>query len=382
MEWFLRYGDTLPRGIGDITGSTNTTILAGDSDLTQDTDFWLGGWYYHIPADTADASEERLIIGSSSGGQLDLEYPLSSEPTSDDFYEIWDGWPPSQVNNAVNRALRHAWRFWPNVVEADLVLSDKLAYGISGSDFNNNGDPGTNDFPNVAEVLQIWLEDVRNMYTGQLTSTNATATIFSDTLSLWTTNAVGDVVDTDWLISIYEGPGVGELRQLNTWDSDGVFTVDTAWTVAPDTNSKWAAWNPSTDNQEEWYRIFAARFDEIENPNVAYLMHNYPSAYGARLRIKYLAQSSDFAADSDETRVPLEYLQYKAMSFLYSEMVGDNQHDRASNAGQAEYYGQLADDLVHKDTPTQPAGTLWQERDHQGFSGGQNRINPLDWPGR
>jgi len=114
------------------------------------------------------------------------------------------------------------------------------------------------------------------------------------------------------------------LRQLNTWDSNGLFTVDTDWTRAPDTNSKWKAWNPSTDEAHEWYRVFAARFDELENPNRVNLVHRYPGAYGMRLRFKYVAQSSDFAADTDVSRVPLEYITYKSMSFLYAEMVSDN----------------------------------------------------------
>ena len=370
MEWFLRYGDEAPKTVDDVVGDTNTTTHISDTDLVQDTDFWVGGWFYDQFNDG-----ERLIIASSSGGNVDLEWPLSNIPTQG--YEIYDGWPPSVIHNAMNRAIRHAWRFWPDVVEADLVHTERLDYGLAASDFNNNGDPGTNDFFNVAEVLQVWLEVNTSFQGNVITRTNAT--VFTDTLSEWTTDGDGNVVDSDWFISVYEGVGAGELRQLNTWDTDGTFTVDTDWTVTLDTTSKWRAWNPSTASASEWYRIFAARFDQVENPNRLQMIHRYPAAYGLRLRILYIAQSSDFGADSDETRVPLEYMQYKTMSMLFAEMVSDNRYDRAANAGQAEYYGQMADDLTQKDTPTQPAGTLWQEQDVTGYGGGDDRLNPLDW---
>ena len=384
MEWFLRYGGDTSKNLGDITGSTNTFILIGDSDLVQDTDFWQGGWAY--VTDSVGADNERMIVNSSSNGQIDLEWPLptsDSEPTSAATYEIWDGWPPSHIHNTMNRAIRHAHRFWPDIVVSENVVhvTGKLRYDLT-SDIIQPDRPGDSDgslgTPVPSEILQVWLEVDRNSHRGDLT-TFTSATVFSDSLNEWSTNEDGDVVDSDWLISVYDGAGAGELRQLNTWDTNGVFTVDTDWTATLDTTSRYRAWNPSSGNDDEWYRMFAVGFDQIESPNYYELKQLYPAAYGLRMRLVYIAQSTDMTVDTDVTRVPLEYVQYKAMSFLYAEMVGDNQHDRASNAGQTEYYGQLADDLVRKDTPTQPAGTLWQERDHGSYSGYNDDLNPLDW---
>jgi len=187
MEYYLRYGDD----IQIVTAGSTTTPSVTSSNLNQDTDFWAGGWIYLNEED-----EERMIIASSSNGLITLDYPQTNASTSGDLIEITDGWPPHALHDAGNRAIRHAWRFWPDIVEADLVLTERLDYAIASSDFNDNGDPGDNDFFTVAEVLQIWLE-VNESHQGQITSTSS-VTAFNDTASEWSTNSEGEVVDTDW----------------------------------------------------------------------------------------------------------------------------------------------------------------------------------------
>jgi hypothetical protein len=187
-------------------------------------------------------------------------------------------------------------------------------------------------------------------------------------------------VDSDYLLSIYAGPGAGTLRQLNTVDSNLLFTVDTDYAAsdALTTDSKYAMWDPTTDAQEEWYRLTAVRFGAMEYPDYFELRSLYPSAYGMRFRITYVENTTDLTVESAFTTVPEEYMAFKSLSMLYDELVGDNRHDRASHAGLAEYYDQLAQAFVQQNRRTLPAATLWQEQDLAG-GGWADVIDPLGW---
>lgn len=381
LEWFVRYGGDSDKNLGDVAGDTNTFLLVGDSDLIQDTDFWQGGFFYIN--DSLGNDNERVILNSSSDGKLVLEWSLpasDSEPTTAATYEIWDLWAPSMVHQAMNQAIRHAWRFFPNIVEAEqhIITEGRLEYPLDSTGFNDNGDPGTNMFPLVSEVLQVWIENSRSSQFGQVTSTTSVVA-FTDTLNIYTTDSDGTVVTTDFLISVYDGPGAGQLRQLNTQDTLGVFTVDTDWTVDLDTNSRFRFWDPSTGHEDDWYRVYGVQFDQPENPDRLYLLKHYPAANGMRVRVKYEAQSTDFAMDTDESAVPEEYIVYKSLSILYDGLVGENRVDRSAHAGLAEYYDQLAEKFIRDNGRRLPGATLWAEEDVGSYSGNQDEANPLDW---
>ena len=371
LEFFIRYGSNTPKPLGDgEAGSTHTTLQVNDTDLQQDSDFWAGEWLY-IPTD----SEERMIVASSSGGNLTLDWPLTSIPTSDDTYEIWGLWPPSMVNDAINRAQRHAWRFFPNIVEAETLVytQDLQRRGLAASDFNQQNEDA---YPGVADVFSVWLETSRTAIYGQVTSTSATVATFNDTAFSFDSD---NVPDSDWLLSIYDGPARGYLREMVSVDSDGLFTVDTGFGVDLTSDSRYTLWNPTTDSPDEWYKLVAMGFDQPENPDFMYFRDIYPSANGMRLRVKYEAQSSDFGADSDITTTPLEFLLYKSLAFLYANLVGDNRQDRAAHAGLAEYYNDLSAQFAQQEQRNLPARTMWMERDPGTYSGPSNLIDPLGW---
>lgn len=376
QEWFLRYGGASKQLTDGEAGSTHTTSLVNDTDLGQDSDFWMGQWYY-TPTD----SEERIVTASSSGGNLSLEWPLSSVPTSDDTYELWGLFAPSDVNNKMNQSIRQAWRFFPNIVAAESLIMQTgiIKYGLLGSDMSQPD----NANPSVAEVLQIHIEVNRDVRRGQVTSTGAAGLTFTDANFGYDSDFL---VDSDWLISIYDGPGSGQLRQLNTVDSDLLFTVDTDYgsTDTLTSDSKYAAWNPTTDDQAEWFELTAARFDQLENPDYFELRTLYPGADGMRIRVTYVEQTTDILTDSDEMRVPEQWLTNKVLSLLYASLVGDNRHDRSANASVAGYYADLANEFAQQEGRRSPAATMWQESEWGGgyYSGYSDRLNPLDWAGR
>ena len=375
MEFFMRYGSG-NSVICDSAASTSTPLVSFDNtdgaavSLPQDSDFWVGSWLFDLAQ-----SEERLITVSNSSGEITPEYGFSVAASSGDSFEIWDLWPPSDVHQKMNMTLRNSWRMFPNIVSAEtIVLQDGIVrYGILDSDLTQPD----NTNPSLAYVLQLHIERNSRVRRGQVTSTG-TAVTFTDTNFPFDSDTT---LDTDYLIGIYAGPGAGTLRQINTLDSDLLFTVDTDYAAsdALTTDSKFSVWDPTTDAQQEWYRLTAVRFNALEYPDYLELRQLYPGYYGMRLRVTYVENTTDLLAEAELTRVPEEYVAFKSLSMLYDELVGDNRHDRASMAGLAEYYHTLAEDFVRQNRRTLPAGTLWQEEDLAGGSQWSDLSDPLGW---
>ena len=375
MEFFMRYGSG-NSVLCDSETSTATAIISFDNtdggavSLPQDSDFWVGGWLFDLAQ-----SEERIITVSNSSGQITAEYGFSLPASSGDSFEIWDLWPPSDVHAKMNMSLRNTWRTFPNVVTAETIVMQEgvVRYGLLDSDMTQPD--ATN--PSVAYVLQLHMERNSRIRRGQVTSTG-TATTFTDANFPFDSDTT---LDSDYLIGIYAGPGAGQLRQVNTVDSNLLFTVDTdyAATDALTTDSKFSVWDPTTDAQQEWYRLTAVRFNLMEYPDYMELRQLYPSAYGMRIRVTYVENTTDLLAESELTRVPEEFVAFKSLSMLYDELVGDNRHDRASHAGLAEYYDQLAQAFVQQNRRVLPAATLWAEEDLSGGSQWSNVSDPLGW---
>jgi hypothetical protein len=257
--------------------------------------------------------------------------------------------------------------------ESIIMQEGLVRYGLLDSDLIQ---PDMTN-PSVAYILQLFVEKNNKVRRGQVTSTGAAGLTFTDANFPYDSDTE---IDSDYLVAFYAGPGAGQLRQLNTVDSNLLFTVDTDY-VSTDTlttNSKYAVWDPTTDAQDEWYRLTAVRFNAMEYPDYMELRNLYPSAYGMRIRVVYVENTTDLLAEAELTRVPEEYVAFRSLSYLYDELVGDNRHDRASHAGLAEYYASLAEDFVRSNRRTLPAATLWQEQDLAGFGFG-NVADPLGW---
>ena len=332
---------------------------------------WVGSWLYDLAQ-----SEERLVTVSNSSGQITAEYGFTLAASSGDSFELWDLWPPSDVHQKMNMTLRNSWRMFPNIVIAETMVVQQglVRYGLLDTDLTQSD--MTN--PSCAYVIQMHIERNSKVYRGQITSTAATTTRFTDNAFPYDSDKE---VDSDWLIGFYNGPGGGQLRQINTVDSDLLFTMDTDMlgTDLLTTDTLYAAWNPTTDMQREWFPLTAVRFDQLEYPNYFELRQLYSWAYGQRIRITYVEQTTDFTAEADVTRVPEEYVVFKSLSMLYDELVADNRHDRQSHSGLAQYYDELAQDFVAKNRRILPASMLWSEVDYADGSAWSGMSNPLSW---
>lgn len=383
LEFFLRYGagEVALTSAGD-----TTTVTLTSTALSQDTDFWQGAWVYDVEADA-----ERWIVNSSSNGQIDMEFAQAEASTSGDMIEIWDMWPPSMIHDAINKAHRVSWRPFPSIqlVESLVLCEDKRRYGIRASDFN--GMDTDDDYPEVGEVLQIWLETSRNKVTGifsdtadsdgsAITNGARDTTLGTNSVNVSTGSDTDLDSDDGYLISFYKGTGAGQIRELTSISSDKVISWDTDLVTAVDTTTYYAIWCPAVGEQyDDWHPVTAVRFDRMENPSEMWLREAYYSAHGMRIAVKYVPQTSDFAADSDVTTVPEEFLVHKSLARLFAGLVSDNRVDRQSMAGLASYHDDLGEKFLADHGRDWPSAWLWSESDPVKYGPYSNTPNPLDW---
>jgi hypothetical protein len=330
---------------------------------------WQGGWVYNATRD-----EERIIqLFQADQHRIIPEWEFTTEVVSSDEWEIWSLWPPSQVHDAINMAVRDAWKAFPRVVthERLVVQEDVSRYDLDTGSLN----PFTaDDYPQIGILLSLWIEMSRNKITGDVTAGDST--YVDDT----TMDSPDTTAGSDWFMSIYKGTGGGQLRELDSVSSDGRMTPDQELATNPDTTSGYALWDAAKGEQEDdWYKVTAVRLDQLEYPNVLYLLKQYPAAKGLRFRLHYVAGQATLDVDAAETYAPQEYVVFKALSYLYDSLVSDHRVDRQGHGGLAEYYDQLARTYLAENKGEMPAITLWTEEEATYYAGITDESDPLGW---
>lgn len=368
LQFYLRY----PDGSVAITASTGTTTISA-TGLTQDSDFWLGGYAYIASSAGSALGEERKITSFSSG-KIVLEHPLSIAPTAGDELEIVDMYTPALIHDAINRAIREGGKHFPDVImnDTDLIFKeDTLTYY-------------TSDLTTAPwRIQQVWTE--QNTISEIGVATADTSTGDAPTRLLDTDKSWGDDTFNAFFISLYDGTGAGQLRTISdVIDSDDSIVIDsgTPWITNPDATSKYRIWDPN--NQEiDWDRRLAIRTDAIEDPNIIYVNALAEEWLGYRMRVIYLARPAALDADSDETVVPADYVFHMSMAYLFEGLMTDNRSEARRYADMADMHRDLAEEYRTKNEPQVPYATLWQEDEYgvQGTQTGRSSIigNPLDW---
>jgi hypothetical protein len=308
-----------------------------------------------------DALGDVRLITDFAGGTLTPERALSAAPLAGDAYEIHDRFSAHEIHSAIDRALFEARNaFFDVVTDETLILEeDKLIYDLTGLSVS----------PWI--ILKIWLERNSTAMQGEVDSATSTTITDND----------GDFsdVDSNWKIGIYSGTGTGQLRDVASV-SDQTITVSAAWTTTPDDTSGYTLWDP-TDQEWDWYRLRAVRFDQKEYPSYLYLTRRYSSLYGLRIRLQYLAHPSALTSDTATTVVPEEYIVHKALATLYRSRAGDNRVDRQKYLLLADYHDELATKYKSENAFSIPEGTLWEAKDLTWDSSTHpvTSENPLDW---
>jgi hypothetical protein len=363
QEFFLRYDDgyILPTVIDSVS-------FQSTDKLKQIDDFWEGAWIYNASLD-----ETRICKEFEAGShRLYPEWEFSSGVSTTDEIELWDLWSPKQIHNAIGNAIQESWKAFPRVVmnERIVVQEDVTRYTLDSGVLN----PFAADaHPNIGMILNLWLETSRNSVSG--VATGGDSTVLNDTAMSPDTTA-----DTDWLVSIFKGAGVGQLREVTSVSPVGAITPTDEFVTGPDTTSLYVLWDVGLGEQEDdWYKMTSVRLDRLEHPSMLYLTALYPAARGLRMRLQYISAGEVLSADSDVTFTPKEYIILHALGELYETLVSDNRSDRSVHAGLADYFAEKAQKYMDDNARESPAETLWMEEDVGVYGSMMDDGNPLGW---
>ena len=320
--------------VGASPAPTVTTLP--DANLTQESDFWTGQWWYSVTNDEV----RRITRVQADTNVLTLEYPATL-PVAGDNYEIHAVWNAIDLHSAINRAINDAFpAFFDYVTDETTVMrEDTLKYPTAGLTHA------------PWRIVKLWAEINDTKITG--TATAGTTTLLTNT------RADFSKVTQGWLVSIYSGTGAGQLREVNTATATTI-TPTISFEIAPDTTSKYAVWNPDSQTNN-WEQILHSSFDAKEFPRYIYLTKQFPSSYGLRLRIEYTHKPSVMTLDSSVTAIPTEFLINKTLSILFGQKVNDNRLDRNRYANLEEYRRQLSEQYRTLRAFQQPDITVWQQ---------------------
>ncbi len=342
-----------------IIDASSTTLKILDASLAQRDDFWKGAWYYQI--DGGEAGEiSKVVSFIELDNALFLQTPLTGSPSAGETYELHSGFNAVQIHAAINRSIEEGAfpAFFDVVTDETLILEeDSLDYSLTS-------------LSSLAyKILKVWIEVRSNVSRGLATA--GAATTLTDTNGNFNTSA-----DSDWRISIYDGTGKGQIRTVSSATAS-VVTVSVAWTVNPDTTSKYAFWDGSED-LEDWYRVRAVRFDSKEWPNILRLVRNYEYLEGMRIRIEYMSKPSAIATESATTVVPQGYIVPRVLSYLYDRKRTDNRVDRRLASDESDKQFELSEIYRRTNAFQAPDGTVWIDRDDSNYLNIDSQ-DPLSW---
>jgi hypothetical protein len=348
MEFYRRFPS------GSATTAVGTVDSVIDSHLAQSDNFWKNGWIYVV--DKQNAGEVRPIIQSESASKtLFLEYDLPYAPAIGDAYEIHQSWNAHEIHGAINQAIQDGSKaFFETVTDETLLLqTDKLSYELSSL------------VKSPWIVCKMWLETSLSARRGMATS--ATATSLVDTAM-----DMSDVT-SNWKVSIYAGKGTGQIRSIASLTGTHQINV-TAWTTTPDATSRYTIWNPM-EQETDWMRLYAVRFDQKEFPTLFYIPQDYYSSLGLRFRLEYIVQPSELTVEGSTTVIPRDYVVNKACAILYGMRVKDARADRQRYTQLEQTYLQKAEKFMSENAFRMPDRTIWQS--HQYISPSVDPFNPF-----
>jgi len=376
MRFYLRYpdGEAAFTPSGDSNAFAASTEVFYCTNLTQKEGFWKNAYIYVQSTDSNRDGFERLIPNfNREKNALYLEWPCTTDevPTTDDEFELLDIWPPHQIHDLANDAIRDSWRAYPDIVidESFTICRRRRQYLLSTDYLEKQ----------PAMVLQIYAETVVTGQRGSISSYDGVSG--SDHL----VTVSGDLsnVDSNWRFSYYYGPA-GD-HPLNNF---AVVSADTATgqiqlaglingSDSPTTDTWFRLWDP-TEQRTDWYPMYQVGGLDVEFPPW-FEMQGEPSAsWGLRYRIVYAAVPDTLSADSDATTIPQYFIKNKTLAFMHDALVGDNRADRRDHTAIAEHYDQLARDYAMRNPRRLPNGSVWYEGSF--YSGYGTEQNPLGWP--
>jgi hypothetical protein len=337
-----------------LTGTPTTTALF-DSKLVQADDYWNGDWVFIVDGPAA-GDVRRITDFVASTDSILPEYAFSGTPAAGNLYEIHSRWNAYDIRHALNQAIREGWDAFADysLDETMIVREDVLEYDLTFA---------------ARQLLKVWVETPASTSIIRDTASGGAVTYLEDT-SL----PMVDDQFNGWMISIYKGTGVGQLRTVSdTTAATKRILVSVNWATAPDATSKYALWNPA-EQRVEWVRLTAMRPDVPDFPSKVFFPGTLESFLGLRFRFQYEAVLTELTTEASVTAVDANYLMYRAVAFLHGYRAGDNRFDRTAHLQEEQRYIEKAGLYLTNRARRGPSQTLWQESDFRGAS-----YNP-DYP--
>ena len=269
MRFPLRYPDgslSFTQG-GDSNSGTNSTEVFYCTSLKQSEGFWNSAYIYVVSTDADRNGFERMVPNfNADQSALFLEWPCTTDqvPTSDDSFELLDVWPPHQIHDFVNDALRDSWRTFPEITEDETLVieEDKIRYDLTG----------LSEQP--AYMLKIFMERSQSAMLGQISTVTDSDTfgdtsmdlsdIANGTLQGRVTTVSGvEFGDTsldlssvttasDWSVHVYDGTDEDSEYALVSVDTTTQLMTVSAFNTTPDTDSFIRVWNENTVISSDW----------------------------------------------------------------------------------------------------------------------------------
>jgi hypothetical protein len=338
-------------GVSSVVDAASTTSSIIDSKLTQPDGTWNGAWFYNVSTD-----EVSLIRNfKADSDTLFIEQPCAASPIGNTF-EIHSVWNATEVHDAINEAIRFGRRTFPETVtDETLVLQEEvLSYPISG----------LTKLPWI--INKIWVEWRQNCVSGLVTSATATSV---------TLPAMPTGVTSSWRITIYAGTGAGQTRTAAV-PTGNTFAV-TAWTVNPDSTSKYKLFDAS-EEFVTWKPFNDFHMDTDEFPDTIYVNRVTPSYYGMRLRLEYLAVSAELSTEASTTNIPPEYIKAKACSILHGQALSNTKADKDTHYAEHKRYMEEADGYIVRNAVHLPGIRFKTPVDNTSIRYTDSN-NPLSW---
>lgn len=319
-------------------------VLYDTGFLMQPDDYWNRSWCYMV--DGASLGDARMIIDSIEAERsMQLEFAPSGATASGDKYELLDYYSPQTVHEAINAAIRDGWpAFFSTLEDTQFCLGrDRMEVDISGL--------------NAWLVAQVWIERP---------SAISRYDVSAGTTTQCTLNTTDDLsaVNTDWVITFYDGKGRGHARQIATFSNvTKIATWTTALATAPDATSKVSLFNAS-DKDIDWYPAHATSFDRKAWPNKMRFKAPYDEYLpGNRLRIVYTTLPAELTTDASTCVIPREFLIARARAYLYDWHKDDTRVDRQRFDQNFNEQMQIAELLRKSKAFAPPDDLFWTEGD-------------------
>lgn len=284
-------------GYGTASANGTTTTLIDTAWLKEEDHYWRGDYIY-LPE--SGVEREISAFANATSTLTWLAATSATYTASGKQYELWSQFTATEVNTALNMALRQAWPylFLAAHDETIPIVSDAgLIYTL----------PTTHT---IRRLYHVYLK-IYDSITGTVTTLGTTTQVL-DTSASFTSADVGKY------ISIYEdgSTALGNVRQVTACVSSTELTVGVAFSVALPVGAKYRLIDKTTETPRQ---VSVTNYipDSYTTPTTIWL-GSHPAGYEGHLfDFHYEYEFPALATETADTTCPIEFVVPMAIANLY-----------------------------------------------------------------